>query len=711
VTAATFSERLVNLGKLGLGVPLLVVALLAMVVVPLPPILLDAFFTFNITLSLIIMLAVIYVARPLDFAVFPTVLLGVTLLRLALNVASTRVVLLHGHTGPGAAGRVIEAFGSFVVGGNYAVGIVVFVILVVINFVVVTKGAGRVSEVSARFTLDAMPGKQMAIDADLNAGLITQQQAIERRAEVVQEADFYGAMDGASKFVRGDAVAGILVLAINIVGGLVIGTLDHGLSIADAGRVYTLLTIGDGLVAQIPALLASTAVAVIVTRMSRAATLSEQVVKQLLQHPRTLTIAGGVVGVLGLLPGMPNVAFLTLAAITIAGGYWFEKRAKAAPPPTAAETKPAEPTAPAQPQAEKELGWDDVSPVDLIGLEVGYRLIPLVDRNQSGPLLGRIKAVRRKLSEELGFLIQAVHIRDNLELKPNAYRIAVLGVPVGEGEIHGERDLAINPGGVTAQIVGVKTKDPAFGLDAYWIEPAGKEHAQSLGFTVVDASTVVATHLSELLKRHAHQLLGHEEVQQLLDRLAKSAPKLVENLTPGALTLGVVVKVMQDLLVDRVPVRNIRTIAETLAENAARSQDPSVLLAHVRESLGSSIVQSIYGLRNELPVITLDPTLEQMLRDGLKAGAEAGPSFEPGLADRLHGALAEAAQQQEMRSEPAVLLVPTVLRPWLARFTRHGLPNLAVLAYGEIPTNKSLRVVASVGGPAGGNARVAARAA
>jgi flagellar biosynthesis protein FlhA len=710
VNAATLTDRLMNVGKLGLGVPLLIVALLAMVVVPLPPILLDAFFTFNITLSLIIMLAVIYVQRPLDFAVFPTVLLGVTLLRLALNVASTRVVLLHGHTGPGAAGHVIEAFGNFVVGGNYAVGIVVFVILVVINFVVVTKGAGRVSEVSARFTLDAMPGKQMAIDADLNAGLITQQQAIDRRAEVVQEADFYGAMDGASKFVRGDAVAGILVLAINIVGGLVIGTLDHGLSIADAGRVYTLLTIGDGLVAQIPALLASTAVAVIVTRMSRAATLSEQVVKQLLQHPRTLTIAGGVVGVLGLLPGMPNAAFLTLAAVTIGAGYWFEKRAKGSARP-AAEAKPAEPVVVPPLQADKELGWDDVSPVDLIGLEVGYRLIPLVDRNQSGPLLGRIKAVRRKLSEELGFLIQAVHIRDNLELKPNAYRIAVLGVPVGEGEIHGERDLAINPGGVTAQIVGIKTKDPAFGLDAYWIEPAGKEHALSLGFTVVDSSTVVATHLSELLKRHAHQLLGHEEVQQLLDRLAKSAPKLVENLTPGALTLGVVVKVMQDLLVDRVPVRNIRTIAETLAENAARSQDPTVLLAHVREALGSSIVQGIYGLRDELPVITLDPTLEQMLRDGLKSGAEAGPSFEPGLADRLHGALADAAQQQEMRSDPAVLLVPTVLRPWLARFTRHGLPNLAVLAYGEIPNNKSLRVVASVGSAAGVNPRAAARAA
>jgi len=694
MNAAALTQRLVDIGKLGLGVPLLVVALLAMVVVPLPPLLLDAFFTFNITLSLIIMLAVIYVQRPVDFAVFPTVLLGVTLLRLALNVASTRVVLLYGHTGPGAAGHVIEAFGNFVVGGNYAVGIVVFAILVVINFVVVTKGAGRVSEVSARFTLDAMPGKQMAIDADLNAGLITQEQALARRAEVVQEADFYGAMDGAGKFVRGDAVAGILILIVNIVGGFVIGTLNHGMSFGDAGRVYTLLTIGDGLVAQIPALLASTAVAVIVTRMSRAATLSDQVVKQLLQHPRALTIAGSVLGVLGLLPGMPNGMFLALAAITIGGGYLLEKRAKAVPPPAPVVAAPAEPV-----PAERDLGWEDVAAVDLIGLEVGYRLIPLVDRNQSGPLLARIKAVRRKLSEELGFLVQAVHIRDNLELKPNAYRISVLGVPVGEGEIQSERDLAINPGGITTQIVGVRTKDPAFGLDAFWIEPAGKEHAQSLGYTVVDASTVVATHLSELLKRHAHQLLGHEEVQQLLDRLAKSAPKLVENLTPGALALGVVVKVMQELLLDRVPVRNMRTIAETLAEQAGRTQDPAVLLAHVREAMGSSIVQGIYGLRDELPVITLDPTLEQMLRDGIKTGADGSPSFEPGLADRLHGALVEAAQQQELRSEPAVLLVPTVLRPWLARFVRHGVPNLAVLAYGEIPHNKSLRVVASVGSP------------
>jgi flagellar biosynthesis protein FlhA len=693
MSAAVLTARLAAVGKLGLGVPLLVIALLAMVVVPLPPFVLDVFFTFNITLSLVIMLAVIYVRRPLDFAVFPTVLLGVTLLRLALNVASTRVVLLHGHTGTAAAGRVIEAFGQFVIGGNYAVGIVVFVILVVINFMVVTKGSGRVSEVTARFTLDAMPGKQMAIDADLNAGLITQEQAVARRSEVSQEADFYGAMDGASKFVRGDAVAGILILVINVIGGLVIGTMDHGLPITEAGRVYTLLTIGDGLVAQIPALLASTAVAVIVTRMSRASTLSEQVVKQLVQHPRALTIAGGVLGVLGLLPGMPNLVFLLLASATVGAGYWLEKRARIAAAPAKPE---AVPQPAATPAADRELGWEDVSAVDLIGLEVGYRLIPLVDRNQSGPLLGRIKAVRRKLSEELGFLVQSVHIRDNLELKPNAYRISILGVPVGEGEIQTERDLAINPGGLTAQLVGVRTKDPAFGLDAYWIEPAGKEHAQSLGFTVVDAATVVATHLSELLKRHAHQLLGHEEVQQLLDRLAKSAPKLVENLTPGALPLGVVVKVMQELLVDRVAVRNIRTIAETLAEHAGRTQDPAVLLAHVREALSGSIVQSIYGLRDELPVITLDPSLEQLLRDGFKGG-EGAPTFEPSLADRLHGALLDAAGAQELRGEPAVLLVPRELRPWLARFTRHGAPNLSVLAYGEIPHNKSLRVVASVG--------------
>jgi flagellar biosynthesis protein FlhA len=682
-----------QVARLGLGVPLLLIALLAMVVVPLPPLLLDAFFTFNITLSLVIVLAVIYVSRPLEFAVFPTVLLGVTLLRLALNVASTRVVLLDGHTGPAAAGHVIEAFGAFVVGGNYAVGLVVFTILVVINFVVVTKGAGRVSEVSARFTLDAMPGKQMAIDADLNAGLISAEEAVRRRTEVREEADFYGAMDGASKFVRGDAIAGILILFINILGGLVIGVLEHGLSFSDAGRVYTLLTIGDGLVAQIPSLLLSTAVAIIVTRMSRTEQLTDQVIKQLFSHPRSLMVAGATLGLMGLLPGMPNLAFLTLAAACIGLAYAFRRQTRAA----AAEKAP-EPEAEEPARKDRDLDWDDVTPVDLIGLEVGYRLVPLVDRNQSGPLLNRIKGVRRKLSEDLGFLIQPVHIRDNLELKPTAYRISILGVPVGEGELNIDRELAINPGGVTTALAGLKTKDPAFGLDAYWIEPGAKQHAQTLGYTVVDASTVVATHLSELLKRHAHRLLGHEEVQQMLDRLAAKAPKLVENLTPGAVPLAVVVKVMQDLLAEGVPVRNVRTIAEALAEHASRTQDPGELLTRAREALGPSIIQRVFGLAKELPVISLDPKLEKLLRDSLSGDADGGASIEPALADRLHGALVEASRQQEMRGEPAALLVAAALRPWLSKLVRYGVQNLHVLSYGEIPHDRSLRVVSNVGG-------------
>lgn len=685
-------NQLSTLGRLGLGVPLLLITLLAMVVVPLPPLLLDAFFTFNITLSLVILLAVIYVARPLEFAVFPTVLLGVTLLRLALNVASTRVVLLEGHTGPDAAGRVIEAFGAFVVGGNYAVGLVVFTILVVINFVVVTKGAGRVSEVSARFTLDAMPGKQMAIDADLNAGLISPEEALTRRNEVREEADFYGAMDGASKFVRGDAVAGILILFINILGGLVIGTFEHGLSISDAGRIYTLLTIGDGLVAQIPSLLLSTSVAVIVTRMSRAAVLTDQILHQVFYHHRSLTVTGIALAILGVLPGMPNLIFLALAALCIGGGYWIQRRRAEAAAEAAGEPEPV-----AGPAAERDLSWDDVTPIDLIGLEVGYRLVPLVDRNQSGPLLSRIKGIRRKLSEELGFLIQPVHIRDNLELRPNSYRICILGVPAGESDVQIDRELAINPGGVTATLSGVETEDPAFGLKAYWIEPGAKQHAQTLGYTVVDPSTVIATHLSEILKRNAQRLLGHEEVQQLLDRLASKAPKLVETLTPGTLPLANVARVFQDLLAEGLPVRNVRTIAETLAEHGARTQDPGALLVHVREALGSSIVQRIYGLRRELPVISLEPALEKMLRDSL-AAADGAPSLEPALADRVLTALATATREQEMRGEPAVLLVAGQLRPWLARLTRYSIPSLHVLAYGEIPHDRTLRVASSVGG-------------
>ena len=685
---ATVMGQLNDISRLGLGVPILLFMLLAMVVVPLPPLLLDALFTFNITLSLIIILAVIYVARPLDFGVFPTVLLGVTLLRLALNVASTRVVLLDGHTGSDAAGKVIEAFGAFVVGGNYAVGLVVFSILVIINFVVVTKGAGRVSEVSARFTLDAMPGKQMAIDADLNAGLINQEEALKRRVEIAEEADFYGAMDGASKFVRGDAVAGILILLINIVGGLAIGTLDHGLAIGDAMRVYTLLTIGDGLVAQIPSLLLSTSVAIIVTRMSRPQALTEQVVQQLLFSSRSLFVAGGALGVLGLLPGMPNLAFLSLAAIVGAGGYVIRSR----------EQEPAEEPAPAEPPPPPaELSWDDVATVDLIGLEVGYRLIPLVDRNQDGPLLSRIKGVRKQLSTDLGFLIQPVHIRDNLELKPGSYSISILGVPVGQGDIQVDRELAINPGHVTAELNGAETTDPTFGLKAYWISPASREHAQTLGYTVVDPSTVVATHLSELIRRHAHEMFGHEEAQKLLDRLAESAPKLVENLVPGVLPLASVVKVLQDLLAEKIPLRNLRTIAEALAEQAPRSQDTTSLLAAVRQALARSIVQGVFGMRDELPVITLDPQLEQMLRDAVQQSPDQAPSVEPGLADRLVLALSDAAERQGMSGDPAVLLVAPGIRPWLARLTRFAIPELHVLAYGEVPQDKSLRVLSTVG--------------
>ena len=673
----------------GLGVPILLITMLAMMVLPLPPLALDLLFSFNISLSLVIILAVIYVARPLEFGVFPTVLLLVTLLRLALNVASTRVVLLHGHTGTDAAGKVIEAFGEFVVGGNYTVGLVVFSILVIINFVVVTKGAGRISEVSARFTLDAMPGKQMAIDADLNAGLINQDEARTRRAEVREEADFYGSMDGASKFVRGDATAGILILFINIIGGIFIGTLQHDLPFADAVRNYTLLTIGDGLVAQIPSLLMSSSVAIIVTRMSGAQDMGDQVIKQLFGQPRTLAVSAGVLALLGFVPGMPNVAFLTLAGVCGGAAYLITQRQ--AKPPVVEELPQPKEDAPLP-----ELSWDDVRAVDPIGLEVGYRLIPLVDRKQGGELMARIKAVRKKLSQELGFLVQPVHIRDNLNLAPNTYRINLMGVPVAQHEVHPEKELAINPGRVYGDIQGAPTKEPAFGLDAMWIEPAGREHAQTVGYSVVDPSTVIATHLSQILQSQAHELLGYEETQQLLDRLAQTAPKLVEDLVPKALPLGVVVRVLQELLIERVPVRNIRKISETLAETAPRTQDPAALVAAVRVGLGRSIVQGIVEADDELPVFTLDAGLERILHDSMQ-GAGEGPGLEPGLAERVQNALRDATERQELAGEPAVLLVTPNLRPWLARLARHSVPGMRVLAYNEVPDSKKLRLVAAVG--------------
>jgi flagellar biosynthesis protein FlhA len=692
-TAISTSSRapIRELLRTGIGVPVGVLAVLAMVVLPLPPMALDVLFTFNIALSLVIVMAVFYVSRPIEFGVFPTVLLLATLLRLALNVASTRVVLLNGHSGPQAAGHVIQSFGEFVIGGNFAVGVVVFVILTIINFVVVTKGAGRISEVSARFTLDAMPGKQMAIDADLNAGLITQDEARARRAEVRSEADFYGSMDGASKFVRGDAVAGILILFINIIGGLAIGTIGHGLPLAEAGRTYTLLTIGDGLVTQIPALLLSTAVALIVTRMSRAQDMGGELVKQLFGHPKALGVAAGLLGLMGLVPGMPNVVFLLMSALCGGGAYALAKRRAAA---AAAALAPAALPAPAQ--ETRELTWDDVQPVDLIGLEVGYRLVPLVDKKQSGDLLARVRGVRRKLSQDLGFLVPAVHIRDNLDLAPNVYRIHLGGVPVGESIVYPDRELAINPGRVFGPIQGIATRDPAFGMDAVWIDPAARDHAQTLGYTVVDPSTVIATHLSFIIQSHAHEILGHEEVQHLLNTLAKTAPKLVEDLVPRVLPLSILVRVLQSLLAERVPIRNVRTIIETLAEHAPRSQDPVVLQGHVRVALGRQIVQDIAGIGTELPVITLEPELEHLLQNSL-AGNAANPGLEPGLAERLQQRVAESARRQEMAGEPAVLLVPAQLRHTLARFTRSSLPNLHVLAWNEIPDNRKVRLTTAVG--------------
>ncbi len=682
-----------QVGVKGLGAPAVILMLLAMIVLPLPPFLLDLFFTFNIALSLVVLLLVVYALRPLDFGLFPSMLLVATLLRLALNVASTRIVLLEGHNGGDAAGKVIEAFGEFVIGGNYAVGLVVFLILVIINFVVVTKGAGRVSEVSARFTLDAMPGKQMAIDADLNSGLIDQEEARRRREEVTREADFYGAMDGASKFVRGDAIAGILILLINIVGGLAIGMGQHGLDMGTALHNYVLLTIGDGLVAQIPSLLLSTAAAIIVTRVSGAEDMGGQVSRELLDNPRALAIAAGIIGALGLIPGMPNLVFLLLGG-ALAGAAWMIHQRQQRP-----ETVSEELPVPAETDSgeNRELSWDDVQPVDIIGLEVGYRLIPLVDRGQGGQLMNRIKGVRKKLSQELGFLIQPVHIRDNLDLSPNAYRISLHGVPVGEAEIHPDRELAINPGKVFGELQGTPTTDPAFGLEAVWIDPAQRDHAQTLGYTVVDASTVVATHLSELLQRHAHELLGHEEVQQLLDNLAQVAPKLVEDLVPKLLPLTTVLRVLQNLLAEGIPIRDIRTIAETLAEEAPRSQDADALTAAVRVALSRAIVQQLVGNTEEIPVIVLEPGLERLLQQALTSAGEEGAGIEPGLLEQIQVALADAARQQEVGGQEAILLVAGAIRTWMARFVRQSVPGMHVLSYNEIPDNRKIKVIHTIG--------------
>jgi flagellar biosynthesis protein FlhA len=680
--------RSLNISMLsGLGTPLLLFLMLAMMMMPLPPFALDLLFTFNIALAMIILLVSVYSSRPLDFAVFPTVLLISTLLRLALNVASTRVVLLEGHNGTGAAGQVIEAFGEFVIGGSYTVGIVVFAILVIINFVVVTKGAGRISEVTARFTLDAMPGKQMAIDADLNAGLLNQEEAQQRRQDVSREADFYGAMDGASKFVRGDAVAGILILFINIIGGFAVGLLQHDLSAAEAANNYILLTIGDGLVAQIPSLLLSTAAAIIVTRVSGEQDMGEEVVSQLFGNPKALLVSATLLAIIGLVPGMPHLVFLMLAGVMGALGYirlQEQKTAALAPEIMPVETSPEV----------RDLNWDDVVIVDEIGLEVGYRLISLVDKKQGGELLSRIKGVRKKLSQELGFLIHSVHIRDNLDLPPNAYRISFHDVTVGQGDVYPGKELAINPGQVFGELEGQRTKDPTFGLDAIWIDSSQRDDGQAMGFTVVDCGTVIATHLSQLLKNQAYELIGQDDVQQLLDKLAKTSPKLVESLVPKLLSLGEVTKVMQNLLQEGIPIRDLRTIAEALAECGGKSQDTDALTRDVRVAMGRVIFQTVNGIGHEMPVMTLDSQLEQILQGAIQGNAGG---LEPTLIESVISQIIAASGKIEAEGKTPVALVSSGIRLFLSRLLGGRMDNFYILAYEEIPASKNIKVVATIG--------------
>jgi flagellar biosynthesis protein FlhA len=692
---------LVGLGTRGgqaLAAPILIILLLAMMILPLPPFLLDVFFSFNIALSVIVLLTALYTVKPLDFMAFPAILLVSTMLRLALNVASTRVVLTEGHTGGAAAGKVIEAFGHFLIGGNYTVGIVVFIILTIINFMVVTKGAGRIAEVGARFALDAMPGKQMAIDADLNAGLIGEQEARSRRQEVAQEAEFYGAMDGASKYVRGDAIAGILVTLINVIGGLIVGIVQHDMAAGEAAKVYTLLAIGDGLVAQIPSLIISVAAGMVVSRVASDEDIGSQLTTQLFAKPQVLYITGGIIGGMGLIPGMPNLVFLLLGGALAGGGYLLAKRAREAPAKQeAAAAAEAAASSAQQPAAEQEEAtWQDVMPVDTLGLEVGYRLIPLVDKTQGGELLKRIKGIRKKFAQEVGFLAPPVHIRDNLELKPSAYRITLKGVEVGTGEAMNGQFLAINPGMASGHLPGLVTTDPAFGLPATWIDAGLRDEAQSMGYTVVDAGTVVATHLNHLITTHASELLGRMEVQALLDHLGKETPKLVEDLVPKVVPLSTLQKVLQNLLVEGVHIRDMRTIIETLSEHATQTQDPNDLTALVRISLGRAIVQQLFPGTNELSVMTLDNRLERLLMQALGAGGD-GTGIEPGLADTIAQQAANAAQQQEQMGLTPVLLVPGPLRVLLSRFLRRALPQLKVLSHSEIPETKTIRVTSLVG--------------
>ncbi len=675
-----------------LGVPALVLLIISMLILPLPAMLLDFLFTFNIIIGLVIIMVAINSSKPLDFSSFPSILLLATMLRLGLNVASTRLVLVKGHEGPDAAGKVIEAFGEFVIAGNYLVGFIIFAILMIINFIVVTKGAGRVSEVIARFTLDAMPGKQMAIDADLNAGVIDQDTARKRREEISQESDFFGSMDGASKFVRGDAIAGLLILIINIVGGLIIGIGQHDLTFSEAGRIYVLLTIGDGLVAQIPSLLLSLATAIVVTRVTTSQSMSEQAKTQL-NNPLALFVAAGILILLGLVPGMPHLMFLSLGAGAAVLGYTLAQDATKRELSVTMDAASSE-TASAN---KEELGWDDVDQVDLVGLDIGYGLIPLVNVDAGGQLLSRVKGVRKKLSAELGFLIQPIRIRDNLDLAPDVYHIVMNGVVRGKGEIKVGREMAINPGQVHGKLEGTPTTEPAFGLEAVWIEPSQRDYARTLGYTVVDSATAIATHLNTLLRTNSSELLSHDETQQLLDKVAARAPKLIEDLVPGKLPLATITRVLQNILDESVSVRDMRTIIEVLSTESARTQDADELTAAVRPRLGRMIVQGLVEINDNLPVITLEPSLEQMLHNVLQQSSNSQSLvIEPQLAEGLFKALAENTQQVENQGLPAVLVVSPGIRPWLSKIIRHRISDLTVLSYSEIPEDQSVKVVATV---------------
>ena len=677
----------------GLGIPVIVLLIISMLVLPLPSFLLDFLFTFNILLGVVIIMIAINSSKPLDFSAFPAILLLATMLRLGLNVASTRLVLVKGHEGPDAAGKVIEAFGEFVIGGNYLVGFIIFSILMIINFIVVTKGAGRVSEVIARFTLDAMPGKQMAIDADLNAGVIDQETAKRRREEISQESDFFGSMDGASKFVRGDAIAGLLILLINIIGGLVIGISQHDLSFTEAGKIYALLTIGDGLVAQIPTLLLSLATAIIVTRVTTADSMTVQAKSQL-SNPLALIVAGGILVLLGLVPGMPSLIFLSLGIVAGVSGYAMSKKIHQQ---AILDTNGDFETDNRPDPMKEELNWDDVDQVDLVGLDIGYGLIPLVNPETGGQLLPRVKGVRKKLSAELGFLVQPIRIRDNLDLEPDVYNIVMNGVVRGKGEIKVGQELAINPGQVHGALEGTLTKEPAFGLDATWIDPAQRDYARTLGYTVVDPATAIATHLNTLLRNNSSELLSHDETQQLLDKVAGRSPKLVEDLVPGKLPLATITKVLQNILDESVSVRDMRTIIEVLSTESSRTQDIEELTAAVRPRLGRMIVQGLVDINDSLPVMTLNPSLEQILHNILQQNnSSQGLVIEPKLAEGLFKALAENSQEVENLGHAAVLVVSPAIRPWLAKFIRHRLAELTVLSYSEIPDDQAVNVVATI---------------